>query len=146
MKFKILKVLIICWNSSGSEGQKTMTSTVPERRCLCVSEQSKVSGPTQRPSPFQRRSSCGYQKLLACASASTVTTCLLSGSLFSSFTQRRLSEAPDAGNLARHQPFPSHLPHLLALLSHASPTLPLPVTLAGPLRWRGPGQQAKPGE
>lgn len=123
-----------------------MISTVIERLGFCVSEQSKVSGPTERPSLFERHSICGYHKLLACTLASTVTPHLFSRSLISSFTQRRMSAAPDAINLARHQPFPSHLPHTLTLLSHASRTLPLPVTLPGPPRWRGPEQQAKPGE
>ncbi|CAF91640.1 unnamed protein product, partial [Tetraodon nigroviridis] len=67
------------------------------------------------------------------------------GPLSSSFTQRRLSEAPDAVDLPRHQPVPSHLPHVLALLRHASSTLPLPVALPGPRGQRGPEQQADPG-
>uniref|UniRef100_A0A674N6J4 Caspase recruitment domain family, member 11 n=1 Tax=Takifugu rubripes TaxID=31033 RepID=A0A674N6J4_TAKRU len=56
------------------------------------------------------------------------------------------SGSPDANNLARQKPFPSHIPLTLTLLGHAPGILPLPVALAGLLRQRGPEQQAEPGE
>lgn len=118
--------------------------TVTERLWFCVLEQSQVSGPTERPSLFERRSTCRYHKLLACVLASTGTLRLHSSPLLCSFTQWGLSEASDAVDLARHHQFPSHLPHALALLSHASRTHT--VALAGPTRRCGPEQQAKPGE